>query len=61
MPQLYIAFARAKQMTLRAIRALATSANEDWSSLSPAAICLLAPAMPSRADAVRHRHDDART
>ncbi|SDJ00663.1 hypothetical protein SAMN05216588_13330 [Pseudomonas flavescens] len=56
MPQLDTPFARGKQMVLRVIRSLADSPGEDWSSLSPAAICLLTPATPSRLDTVRPRH-----
>lgn len=61
MPQLFTVFVRAKEMTLRAIRTLANSPGEDWSSLSPAAITLLMPCTPWQPDAVPPGRADART
>lgn len=62
MPQLNTVFARAQQMTLRAIRTLANSPCEDWSSLSPAASSLLMPVAPWQPEQqLPPRHADVRT
>lgn len=62
MSQLNTVFAHAQQITLRAIRTLANSHCEDWSSLSPAAISLLMPVTPWQAAPERQpSHADTRT
>lgn len=60
--QLNTVFAHAQQITLRAIRTLANSHYEDWSSLSPAAIGLLMPVTPRHATPeLQPSHADTRT
>ncbi|AEF22579.1 MULTISPECIES: hypothetical protein [Pseudomonas] len=41
MPQLDTVFTRARQISLRALRSLATAASDDASSFAPAALDLL--------------------